>query len=449
MQEVTDLFGRHYEPVSVLYRLLGAKVGKRVFWPGHQFVFSGEFDLLEIGDDVVFGSRGVVLCSTVDQNCRVTFCAGSNISDNTVVLPGGVIGKNTVLASNTVCPAGRYLPEASIYLGSRGGEPIMLETGTEANAKEVMLSSELDREQLPMVGDASTLRPFGKAVYTQGGATYFVWPVSLMMAFKTVCSILFEAIHALPLLGALHISGGILYGFPVSDRNYDSYNYRAYTVYTTMFVVFLGTHAIRIGLCFAIEIAAKWLLMGKRMEGRYNWDTSTYGQRWELYQIVSQIRKLHRVTTLDFIAGTPFMSAYFRTLGSQVGKDCCLYPAGGDPYMPEPDLVSFGDRCVVDVASVVCHLNTRGNFELVKIRCDDHVTLRARSRIQQGVHVEAGGMLLEKTLALTGEVIDSDSVWQGAPARIVHTYPRGTGISPSTSFGHSDGGYQGMMMEMI
>lgn len=29
IQNVTDLIGRHYEMVSVLYRLLGAKVGKR------------------------------------------------------------------------------------------------------------------------------------------------------------------------------------------------------------------------------------------------------------------------------------------------------------------------------------------------------------------------------------------------------------------------------------
>jgi hypothetical protein len=36
IQDVTELLGRHYEAVSILYRLLGAKVGKRVFWPGHQ-----------------------------------------------------------------------------------------------------------------------------------------------------------------------------------------------------------------------------------------------------------------------------------------------------------------------------------------------------------------------------------------------------------------------------
>jgi acyl carrier protein len=52
MQEVADILGRHYELVSMLYRLLGAKVGKRVFWPGQQPIFTGEFDLLEIGDDV-------------------------------------------------------------------------------------------------------------------------------------------------------------------------------------------------------------------------------------------------------------------------------------------------------------------------------------------------------------------------------------------------------------
>ena len=104
--------------------------------------------------------------------------------------------------------------------------------------------------------------------------------------------------------------------------------------------------------------------------------------------------------------------------------------------MPEPDLVTIGDRVVVDIASIVAHLNTRGNFELVKIYIDDHATLRSRSRIQQGVHVCAGSMLLEKSLALTGEVIETDSVWQGAPASKVFEYDTNLGVPPSTSFGN-------------
>lgn len=102
--------------------------------------------------------------------------------------------------------------------------------------------------------------------------------------------------------------------------------------------------------------------------------------------------------------------------------------------MPEPDLVQFGDRCVIDVASVVAHLNTRGNFELVTIRLDNHVTLRTRSRIQQGVHCESGSMLLEKSLALTGEIVEADSIWQGAPASHIFQYDSKEGVSPATSF---------------
>jgi len=427
MQEMTEMLGRHYEPVSCLYRLLGAKIGKRVFWPGHQMVFSGEFDLLEIGDDVVFGSRSVILTSTTETSEKVIFCAGSNISDNTIVLPGGIIGKNAVLASNTVCPAGRYLPEASIYLGSRGGEPMVLEPGTEASAKEVMFSSDLKEKELQFEGDETTLRPFGKATGL-GEANYFVCPASLMIFYRFFCNILFAFVHSFPLLAALHITAGFLYGWNLNARYYDDALYNGTQLYFWMFSVFLFTHAIRTMMCFGIEIAAKWSFLGRRKEGRYNWDTSKYGQNWEFYQVIGQVRKLNRVMTTELLAGTPYMSSYYRALGASIGNDVCLYPAGADPSMPEPDLVTIGDGCVVDVASIVSHLNTRGNFELVRIELEDNVTLRTRSRIQQGVLMENGAMLLEKSLALTGEIIDAQSVWQGAPARKIHSYERGTGL---------------------
>lgn len=433
MQEATDLLGRHYEPVSILYRLLGSKIGKRVFWPGHQPVFSGEFDLLEIGDDVVFGSRTVILCSTLTRCEKVIFCAGANVSDNTVVLPGGIIGKNAVLASNTVCPAGRYLPESSIWLGSQAGEPVLLEPGTETNAGRPILSCDVKRETLPMEGDGSTLRPFGRAVYLRE-APYFVWTPSMMAAFNIVCEASFSIFHSLPLLASLHLGAAYIYGLPVSARYYDG----AYTTPGELFAIilpiFMGAHLLRVLLCFAIEIIAKWALLGRRSEGRFNWDQSRYGQNWEFYQIFSRVRRLHRVSTLDFISGTQYCTWYFKCLGAQVGKDCCLYPAGGDPFMPEPDLVEIGDRCVIDIASIVAHLNTRGNFELVKIKLDSHATLRSRSRVQQGVHCEAGSMLLEKSLALTGEIIEANSVWQGSPADCVHEYQDSEGVSPATSF---------------
>ena len=132
--------------------------------------------------------------------------------------------------------------------------------------------------------------------------------------------------------------------------------------------------------------------------------------------MVGRIRSLHHVSILDFISGTPLIVHYFRALGCSIGKGCCIYPAGGDPYMPEPDLVRMGDNVCIDMASIVCHLNTRGNFELVPIVLQSNTTLRSRSRAQQGVVVEEGAMLLEKSLALTGEVMECESIWQGAPA---------------------------------
>ena len=417
IQNVTDLIGRHYELVSCLYRLLGAKVGKRVFWPGHQPVFSGEFDLLEIGDDVVFGSRSVVFTGTADSCEKVILCAGSNVADNCVVFPGSILGKNAVLGSNSVCPEGWYLPEQSVWLGSKGGEPTCLEKGTDRG------NIKASKAELPLLGDASTLRPFGKAFYLKK-APYFVWPLEMIVAFTLVCKTSIAAFHTLPLLGAIHGAAIILYGLSFDDRDYWGEHYHFCTVYIAILACYMLANFCRVLLWLLIELTAKWAIMGKRMEGRYNYDTTSYAQRWELYQTIAKIRKFSRLNFLDFFSGTPFLSAYFRWNGGTIGRNCCLYPAGADPFMPEPDLVVMGDNCVVDCASIVCHLNTRGNFELAKIVLENDCTLRSRSRVQQAVYMEKGSQLLEKSLALTGEVLEVYSVWQGSPASFWFKYDR-------------------------
>jgi acetyltransferase-like isoleucine patch superfamily enzyme len=137
---------------------------------------------------------------------------------------------------------------------------------------------------------------------------------------------------------------------------------------------------------------------------------------WELYQAICKIRKFSRFNFLQFFYGTPYMNFFFRLNGGKVGSNVCLYPAGADPFMPEPDLVTIGDRCVIDCASMVCHLNTRGNFDLAPIILENDCTLQCRSRLQHGVVMESGAQLLCKSVAMTGEVIEADSVWVGCPA---------------------------------
>jgi len=429
IQAVTDIVGRHYELVSMLYRMLGARVGKRVFWPGHQPVFSGQFDLLEVGDDVVFGSRSLILCTTIDSCKKITLCAGSNVADNCVVMPGATIGKNAVMGSNTLCPEDWYLPEGSVWLGSKGSEPSCLEKGTEKNLERPLTSSDIDRNSLQLTGDASTLRPFGKAIYLRK-AEYFVWPLPLIILGTVTIRIFISVFHTLPLLGAIHGAACQLFGFKETERDYEGTSFDFVTLYKAMLSSFMGVNLLYVCAWLAIELSAKWTIIGKRQEGRYNYDLCEYAQRWELYQMIAKIRKFSRYTFLQFFFGTPYMAAYFRWNGVDIGKDCCLYPTGADPFMPEPDLVHMGDRCLVDCASIVCHLNTQGNFVLTKIVMENDCTLRTRSRIQQGVYMEQGSQLLEKSLALTGEVIEADSVWQGGPASYWFAYDKSVKTIP-------------------
>jgi acyl-coenzyme A synthetase/AMP-(fatty) acid ligase/carbonic anhydrase/acetyltransferase-like protein (isoleucine patch superfamily) len=465
IQSCTDLMGRHYENVSRLYRLLGAKVGKRVFWAGHQLITTGVFELLEIGDDCVFGSRSALICSTTDCVEKIILCAGANVADNCVVMAGTVVGKNAVLGSNSFSPEGMYLPAGSVWFGSNGCTPTCLEQGTgdddlqygslnEGNNDDEPIHASRTPAKLQMVGDDSTLRPFGKAFYLGMAQGYHCLSLTSIVLF-TICNRVFQVVfHLMPLLGAIQFGAVLLYtdnplkdlwrnsifgsvdgyqyaqGFNVDqflwferDFDNDGHNHSFGQVYFAIFACFLVTHFLRVILWLIIELSAKWMYMGRRQPGRYNYDKSSYAQRWELYQLTAKIRKFSRLNLLQFIMGTPYMNWYFRMNGGNIGKDCCLYPAGADPFMPEPDLVTLGDRTVVDCASIVAHLNTRGNFELAPITVEQDCTLRTRSRIQQGVHMETGSMILEKSLAMTGEVIDERTVWQGGPATMWFRYP--------------------------
>lgn len=300
-----------------------------VFWPGQQPGFTGEFDLLEIGDDVVFGSRSAILFTTVDSCEKVILCAGSNVADNCVVLPGGVIGKNAVLASNSLCPVGRYLPESSVWLGSKGCEPSCLEKGVDVEANGPIMACQVQPDKLTMMGDASTLRPFGKAFYLKQ-ASYFVWTLDMLVVFTVVAKTFIFIFHASPLLLGIYGTAAYLYGWSFAERDYEGNSFSDVVLYSTFLLMYIWTNLLRVVVWIAIELTAKWTLMGKRLEGRYNYDTSSYLQRWEIYQTIANGREFSHMNLMDFFCGTRYMSAFFKMNGASIGKDCCLYPAGED-----------------------------------------------------------------------------------------------------------------------
>jgi hypothetical protein len=192
-----------------------------------------------------------------------------------------------------------------------------------------MMASEVQQDKLPMTGDASTLRPFGKAFYLKK-APYFVWTLEWIIGFTAIAKTFIVAFHTFPLLLGLHSAAAILYGWSFADRDYAEMNYSFIVIYFMILLMFLWTNLLRVVLWIVVELTAKWTLIGKRVEGRYNYDATSYAQRWEIYQAIAKVRKFSRLNFLDFFSGTPYMSAYFRWNGGNIGKDCCLYPSGAD-----------------------------------------------------------------------------------------------------------------------
>lgn len=97
-------------------------------------------------------------------------------------------------------------------------------------------------------------------------------------------------------------------------------------------------------------------------------------------------------------------------------------------FLVQPDLVEIGEGSVIDDAAIVCHLNTKGNFSLVPIQIGAHVTMRKQARIQQGGVIKSGSMVLERSLVMTGDVIEQDDVWLGSPAQSI-SMSKGTEVT--------------------
>lgn len=58
------MLGNNHKAAGWMLRMLGAKVGKRIFWPGSG-INMVEYDLLEVQDDCIFGSRSHFYASSM------------------------------------------------------------------------------------------------------------------------------------------------------------------------------------------------------------------------------------------------------------------------------------------------------------------------------------------------------------------------------------------------
>lgn len=224
------------------------------------------------------------------------------------------------------------------------------------------------------------LSPFARAFYLRD-VDYFVIPLSVIILTNTlwqaVCVCYKNSAVPLTLITATYL------------MHLEVVN-ESCSLLMCCFFLAIGVQLVQTFLALGIDIVAKWKIIGRRKQGEFSWDKSSYCQRWQMHLTIHDIVKNHGGVSsiLDALRGSYWLVLYFRALGCSIGRNVCLYPNGGgtlfaveisllmtyppfifrvcitDPMMTEPDLVSIGDGTSIDNASLISHINTRGVFML-------------------------------------------------------------------------------------
>ncbi|PNH37524.1 hypothetical protein VD0004_g9272 [Verticillium dahliae] len=456
LREATEMLGQHHGTTSVIWRMLGAEVGERVYWPCVAPV-TGDFGLVQIGNDVQFDSKAQIITTDGVGSEKVYIGHGAIIAEHARLLPGVRIGERTIMGPGTMTQRNKMYPSDGIYLGSQGGDSVCLTSGRSAmtekaarrrrlmksmpscdtlvSAKalqhvgsfDTLVESCASPEKLP-VAEVDSLKgidegqttespettPFRQAFY-QREAPYHVSSSALVFFYSAFISTFTVFFWNVPVFCSIKVVGRIFNDHMLQRPS--NYDVLALWVLSSLSMIALTTGSAV--LAMSIVIGAKWALLGRVTRGSQDWDQSPFCQRRQLFLTVERLvyRCCRGKGVPGMLSGTHWLVMYYRALGATVGKDVALF-ANGKPNLmfTEPDLVTIGDRVAIDDATLVTHKDIRGKFDLAEVRIGDRCVLRSGSSILSGVTMEPGSCLLEHTLIMQDEVVPADATMQGWPA---------------------------------
>ena len=105
----------------MIYRLLGAKVGKRVYFNAPYV--GADFDLLEVEDDCMIAWDASILANCATGVSRpVHFAKGACVANNLVLADGVTVGENCLIGDLVSGPPGQNFTAGTIWTGK--GRPI-------------------------------------------------------------------------------------------------------------------------------------------------------------------------------------------------------------------------------------------------------------------------------------------------------------------------------------
>jgi hypothetical protein len=132
-----------------------------------------------------------------------------------------------------------------------------------------------------------TITPFGRAFY-QRKAPFFVYPYALILAINIIITAMSATYWSVSAIAAAQVLRRIdLHESQAVTEIYRPSWFRPAIIYGLIglcFVVVLNIQAI---LAILWVIATKWAVIGRRRDGQYAWDASSYCQRWQLHLVFS------------------------------------------------------------------------------------------------------------------------------------------------------------------
>lgn len=477
LHDVTSMFGQHYEATSVAVRLLGGRVGKRVYWPGTGPSI-GDYHLIDIGNDVVFGSRSHFVTSDGTGSEKVTVQDGAMIADRVCLLPGVTIGEHTIMGSGALTRRGKSYISGGTFVGSKGRDCVHLSGGhstahdeklptrhrmqhmssddtlaaPKVDSKKNFVRTQIHRSSSDdtlaetrvskmkrskirfahtkglfttpksdlfdsklETAEADSISPFGRAFYLKLAPYYVLGPFAIF-CYSSFVTVFTSFYWNAPIVSCVQLVDYIMNKYVARGAGI-TFNVAVLFLLSWAGIAILFTTLAILSLF--IIIASKWILLGRRMPGNYDWDKSSYCQRWQLFLTIEKLRRhcYHNQGVLGLLTGTSWIVLYFRALGANIGKDCALFANGSPSLMfTEPDLITLGDRVAIDDASVVAHINTRGKFDLNRLSIGDRCVMRSGSRLLSGATMKNDSCLLEHTLIMGGDVVEENWTMQGWPA---------------------------------
>ncbi|MEM7385271.1 MAG: amino acid adenylation domain-containing protein, partial [Verrucomicrobiota bacterium] len=358
------------EWLAVKFRLLGAKIGRRVNMDYFDLV---EHDLLSVGDHSVFGSSVSMIAADDDEALPIEMKAYSNVLDHCLIMPGVTVGEGALCGSSTLGPKGHTFPDHSISTGSRDGKCLLLKQRDGDAVKDTAGLSAGERRMIAAARRRHHSTPHWLGFNGWVLANVLFWaPLSEMAAIGVAAFWFFVSWP----IGVMALLTPIIY------------------------LALNIMHA-------AVVLLVKRVVIGRYCEGNYPF----YGRfhcRW-----VMMMSALHSLSPfLDYLHGTVFSAVFNRLMGARVGKKSCLMTDS-----LEADLLRVGDKVSVNrECDITCHTVENMVLKLAPVALGDQASLRSDSVVMPGGTMAKGSVLLEQSQVLKGETVGAGEVWSGLPA---------------------------------